>query len=243
MKVTYIEHSGVSVELADSVLLFDYYRGELPSFSQDKTLYVFASHRHPDHYTADIFRLAKQYSRIHYILSHDISFHHKSSPMELMGKELYQGGQVVFADAHKQFVVEQALVETLHSTDTGVAYLVEIEDKIIYHAGDLNWWHWNGESKAYNRNMEVNYKREIDRMAAILCKQKVDLSFLPLDPRLEDNFAQGMSYYMQTIPFLKIMPIHMWGQYEWIDRYRDILPEKLRAAVLKITCEGDTFML
>lgn len=46
-KVTYIGHSGFSVELRKVVLLFDYYRGEIPVFSEDASLYVFASHRPP----------------------------------------------------------------------------------------------------------------------------------------------------------------------------------------------------
>ena len=28
----------------------------------------------------------------------------------------------------------------------------------IYHAGDLNWWVWPGESKQYNNNMTANFK-------------------------------------------------------------------------------------
>ena len=33
-------------------------------------------------------------------------------------------------------------IRTLRSTDEGVAYLVSYRGKRIYHAGDLNWWHW-----------------------------------------------------------------------------------------------------
>ena len=50
MKVTFIEHSGFMVEMEQNVLLFDYYQGEIPSFDGSKTLYVFASHSHADHY-------------------------------------------------------------------------------------------------------------------------------------------------------------------------------------------------
>ena len=34
MKVTYIEHSCFSVELDNSILLFDYYKGEIPDFDK-----------------------------------------------------------------------------------------------------------------------------------------------------------------------------------------------------------------
>ena len=55
MKVTYIHHSAVSVETEHSILLFDYFKGELPDFDPGKPLFVFASHFHEDHYSPVIF--------------------------------------------------------------------------------------------------------------------------------------------------------------------------------------------
>lgn len=72
MKVTFIEHSSFMVEMEQNVLLFDYYQGEIPSFDGSKTLYVFASHSHADHYDPAIWKLKEQYKDIHYILSDDI---------------------------------------------------------------------------------------------------------------------------------------------------------------------------
>ena len=57
MKVTFIEHSSFMVEMEQNVLLFDYYQGEIPSFDGSKTLYVFASHSHADHYDPAIWKL------------------------------------------------------------------------------------------------------------------------------------------------------------------------------------------
>ena len=36
MKITYIHHSSFSVELERSVLLFDYFQGEIPEFDPEK---------------------------------------------------------------------------------------------------------------------------------------------------------------------------------------------------------------
>ena len=60
MKITYIHHSSFCVELENSILLFDYFKGELPEFNKDKKLYVFASHFHQDHFDKCIFEIAKQ---------------------------------------------------------------------------------------------------------------------------------------------------------------------------------------
>ena len=44
-------------------------------------------------------------------------------------------------------------IRTLKSTDEGVAFLVEAEGKSIYHAGDLNWWYWEGEPLSWNLSL------------------------------------------------------------------------------------------
>mgnify|MGYP000538470716 CR=1 FL=1 len=50
VKITYISHSCFAVELEHSVLVFDYYQGELPLWNPEKTIYVFVSHRHYDQF-------------------------------------------------------------------------------------------------------------------------------------------------------------------------------------------------
>ena len=42
MKITYIHHSSFSVEINKCILLFDYYKGNLPKFDENKKLYVFS---------------------------------------------------------------------------------------------------------------------------------------------------------------------------------------------------------
>lgn len=77
MKITYIHHSSFSVELERSVLLFDYFQGEIPEFDPEKSVYVFASHKHHDHYDKKIFELAERYPHILFILSGDIRMNSK----------------------------------------------------------------------------------------------------------------------------------------------------------------------
>ena len=72
VKITYLEHSGFVVEYKDYVLIFDYYKGKLPEFNQNKKIFVFASHVHYDHFKKKIFTWAEKYKGIQYILSDDI---------------------------------------------------------------------------------------------------------------------------------------------------------------------------
>ena len=72
MKITYIGHSGFAVELEDKILLFDYYKGELPVLDRSKRLYVFVSHRHGDHYNREILSFREKRENVTYIFSKDI---------------------------------------------------------------------------------------------------------------------------------------------------------------------------
>ena len=50
MTVTFLGHSGFLAELPSVTLLFDWWKGELPALRPGVPLYVFASHRHEDHF-------------------------------------------------------------------------------------------------------------------------------------------------------------------------------------------------
>ena len=72
MHVTYIGHSGFLLEWESCYLLFDYYTGKIPELDPKKKIFVFASHKHRDHFNPGIFDLADQYGDIEYVLSSDI---------------------------------------------------------------------------------------------------------------------------------------------------------------------------
>ena len=128
MKVTYLEHSGFAAEYKEYVLIFDWYRGSLPEFDQQKKIYVFASHSHYDHFNKKIFGWSEQYPDVRYILSADIAGKEQSEK---------QSEQTAYVTANKKYDFDGIKVQTLHSTDEGVAFIVYMEDKVIYHAGDL----------------------------------------------------------------------------------------------------------
>lgn len=218
MKVTYIGHSGFAVELEKCNLLFDYYTGSLPVFSKEKALLVFSSHSHPDHFNWKILRLAEEYPRIHYFLGNDIRLGEKwlkEKGIDLAIKEkvtrLFGGAETVWEDGGCS-----VKVRTLKSTDAGVAFVIETQGKRIYHAGDLNWWHWIGEPDAENEEMGIAYRKEIDRLTG----EHFDLSFVPLDPRLESAFFWGMDYFLEKTDSPAVFPMHMWGKYSTVSKYK-----------------------
>jgi L-ascorbate metabolism protein UlaG (beta-lactamase superfamily) len=211
MKVTYLAHSGFLVETDAAYYLFDYIRGTLPAF-QEKPLYVFASHSHPDHFSAVVFEPQIERHVTRYLLSYDIQRKcRKSHPAFLQA----HGDKLCWLKSNSTLSLPHCHVTTLRSTDLGVAFLVETGTTVLYHAGDLNWWHWEDEDKAWNRNMEMNYKREIEKLRG----KQITLAFLPLDPRQGEAYWLGMDYFVRTADVRFVLPMHFWGEYGVIDRY------------------------
>ena len=81
MKVTFLHHSSFLVELEHTILLFDYFAGDrvngfhftgtIPTLDPEKDFYVFASHKHQDHFDMDNLKLAEQYPKVKFIFSKD----------------------------------------------------------------------------------------------------------------------------------------------------------------------------
>lgn len=201
MKVTFIEHSGFSVELDQTVLLFDYYKGELPQFSEEKELVVFVSHSHSDHYNPEIWNLKNRYKKVSYVIADDVPAKQDAVVMK----------------AHEKREVSEMTVETLKSNDQGVAFLVTVEGKTVYHAGDLNWWHWNGEPEEDNEYYKETYMEEIARLKEK--DRKIDIAFLLLDPRQEDKYCWGMNYFLEQLHPDVVFPMHSFGTYKISGHY------------------------
>lgn len=202
MKITYIHHSSFCVELENSILLFDYFKGELPEFDPNKKLYVLASHFHQDHFDKCIFEIQKNHSNVTYILSKDIKRHRS--------KYMKAAKNIVVVDFDEEITLDNMKIKTLESSDEGVAFLIEIEGKTIYHAGDLNWWHWEGEnSPAENKYAENKFKQGLDKING----RDIDVAFVPLDPRQGDFYYLGFNYFMENTNTKVAFPMHMWGDF------------------------------
>lgn len=214
MKVTYLKHSGFMVESRNYIYLFDYIGGNIDkAIKSDKKIYVMVSHIHDDHFSKIIFDIATKHDNVTYILSYDVVKKiKKNAILSKMTEQL----NIIRVQAHEKYKIDDIVVETLKSTDEGVAFIVSEKDGTIYHAGDLNWWHWDGEPKSWNRNMEVNFKREIDSMRG----RKIDIAFVPLDPRQEEAYYMGMDYFIKNVGANEIYPMHFWGEPRIIDRYK-----------------------
>ncbi len=209
MNVTYIYHSSFLVETATKSLLFDYFEGDLPPIDPAKPLYVFASHRHGDHFAPIIFTLAKEHPDTTFILSDDIW--RKRVPEEhLDDTHFMKAGMTI------QLGEDESLeVTTLKSTDEGVAFLVKTDGTYLYHAGDLNNWYWSEETPKGNADMARAYNEQIKTLEGI----KLLAAFVPVDPRLGTAYDLGADELLDyTIPKY-LFPMHFMDDFSVCPSY------------------------
>ncbi len=226
IKVTYLGHSGFLAEVEDMYLLFDYYKGELPKMDPDKKMAVFVSHSHYDHYGKDIFRLRDIFQQIRFILSDDIPAQEEED--------------VIFVRPNEHREILGLDITTLRSNDEGVAFLVKYKNRTIYHAGDLNWWHWEGEPEEYNTKMRRSYQSEINKLQ----KEKIDVAFVPVDPRLGEQYCWGLDCFMKRTETARVFPMHFWETYDIFDRLLlEKCTEDYQDKIVRIDKEGQSFLL
>lgn len=227
MKITYIHHSSFSVELDNTILLFDYFKGNLPSFDKNKKLYVFSSHSHHDHFDESIFNLEKIHPNVEYILSNDI--------------KTTKSQNTKFIGANERLLVDNLEIRTLESSDLGVAFIVKVDDKIIYHAGDLNWWHWEGENTPEeNKFAEDKFKSAIDKIKG----ESIDVAFLPLDSRQGNQYYLGFDYFMRNTNTKVAFPMHFFRAYSLSKIFKDSeYASTYKDKIIDINKDGQTFEL
>lgn len=205
-KVTYIFHSSFFVEWEDCCFLFDYYKGMLPE-PMDKPLIVFSSHSHADHFTPAVFDYGKRWKDVHYVLSDEID-------LTDVGNRPDEALVTMLGPDEELSLSPDVVVSTLKSTDLGVAFFIRHDRKTLYHAGDLHWWLWDECTEEENAEMTEMFRRELDKCP----KVHIDLAFLPLDPRQEDYFWQGMDAYFRSWDIDRAFPMHFGNVYSIAQR-------------------------
>ena len=69
------------------------------------------------------------------------------------------------------------------------------------------------------RDMVDFYKVPVYELNRIK-NRHIDLAFVVLDPRLGDAYYLGMEYFLKNMDVDLVFPMHMWKQYDLIDRFK-----------------------
>lgn len=246
MRIIFVHHSCFVVEVDDKVLIFDWFQGDrvpgytfrgvLPAYEKETPIYVFASHKHQDHFTMDVLHLEEQYRNIHFILSKDC----KMSPnfLKKHGFSSGIGDKILYVGSNATYHVEDLTIETFRSTDVGVAFYVETGGASFYHAGDLNNWKWDGVGELINGQMELAYKSQIRKLTG----RRINIAFVPMDPRQKDYQTLGIDYFLRHTDAEYVFPMHMWQDYSQIPIYRKSISNAAMAErIVEITHENQVF--
>jgi len=205
-KILYIYHSGFAVETENYFLVFDYYKEQnlikekslFPSIlsndniRDNKKVFVFCSHSHGDHFNPVILDWQKYNSDIKYVLSDDIITPTKKPNYTFMQE-----------DDEKE--IDNLYIKAYGSTDIGISFLIKIDGLTIFHAGDLNWWHWKEDSLEEQKLAELNFKIQIKKLKQ---ENTIDIAFFPVDPRLEEFYSLGGEYFANQLHPNLIIPMH-----------------------------------
>lgn len=215
MRLTYIFHSGFALETESAILIFDYWMDPanvMPSILRTgKPIYVFASHFHEDHFSRAILSWKVQNSNITYILSKDILRRKRAGQEEA---DVWMGKGATWQDTNIKVVATG-------SNDSGVSWIVEIEGKMLFHAGDLNNWY---AKFLYDRENvppmiisdefgEIDPLKEeklfLGELKDIAKHTKsFDVVMFPVDGRIGNGYTLGARQFMERFKVGLFVPMH-----------------------------------
>lgn len=230
MKLIYIYHSGFAIETEGFSLLFDYFKDSDPDpakgyvhtqlLRREGPLYVLSSHFHPDHFNPAVLRWREQKADIHYLFSHDILKHKRAKAED-----------AIYLRKGEHYADERLRVTACGSTDVGVSFLVELNGLKLFHAGDLNNWHWEEESTPQEiAQMEGDFKKELNDLAKLA--PQLDLAMFPVDPRIGRDYMRGARQFLDRIPTRCFVPMHFWAQPQKVEPFKPYAESKKTRFVL-----------
>ena len=240
MRVTYIYHSCYLIEFGSFSVIFDYYK-DVPRddgtgwvndylLGKEEDLYVLCTHSHSDHFNPEILTWKEQKKNITYIFSHEL---HSSGKGAVVDAVYLRKGEL-FRD-------HRIRVKAFGSTDEGGSFLLEWNNCRIFHAGDLNNWHWNEEvGKEEALTNENNFLCELELLAEQ--SDKLDLVMFPVDPRLGKDYMRGAEQFVTRIQTRYFLPMHFGEQYEKANSF-SMVAERNGAIYLPLTRPGQSYEL
>ncbi len=234
LKIHYLYNSGFCVETTNNILIFDYYNDECKGkekslengiigeeiLKMQKPVYVFVSHSHYDHFNPLIYDFAKLNSNVKYILSSDV-------------KDIKEDVNYTIVKKGESLKLDNLIVKVYGSTDQGVSFLVNCDDHRVFHAGDLNWWHWKEDSTEDNQKAEEWFKEEIEFIKG----EKIDVSFFPVDARQEEYYYLGGKYFIENFKPEVFIPMHFRENFNVTKEFKKKMKES-STKIYDIPCRG-----
>ena len=249
MIVTYIYHSCCAIEFDTFSVIIDYYKdafkyknesedgkgkGWVTDYllKKDKPLYVLCTHSHTDHFNREVLSWDKNKMNITYVFSKEI---------EDTFKETLSEEKVHYLDKLQTFEDDNLTIKAFGSTDAGASFYIKHGECKIFHAGDLNNWHWNEEvPKDESFVFENQYICELELVAEEV--KELDIAMFPLDPRLGKDFMRGGKQFINKIKTDNLLPLHFGDNYKLLEQFEPIAREA-NCNLLKLEHTGQSFKI
>ena len=239
MILDYIYHSGFALEAEGVTIIIDYYkdssetennRGIVHDYLLQRPgkLYVLATHFHPDHFNREILTWKEQRPDIQYIFSKDILKSHRAKSEDAF-----------FIKKGEAYEDDTIRIDAFGSTDVGSSFLLHLQGWSIFHAGDLNNWHWSEESTEEEiRKANGDFLAEVKYL-----KEKasnIDLVLFPVDRRMGKDYMKGAKQFIEQIKTTIFVPMHFSEDYEGGNALRNFA-ENAGCRFVNITHRGESF--
>ena len=241
MELVYLYHSGFAALADDCAVLFDFYedsKGPLEGFVHEDLLkrpgplYVLSSHFHADHFSPLVFDFIERKPDIRYIFSKDIYKRRKKwLPLD----------DIAFLSEGDVYADENLKVKAFGSTDCGVSFYTEFAGLKLFHAGDLNNWHWQDESTPEEaRRAQQEYLTALQKLQEEV--PELDLAMFPVDPRMGSDYYRGAQQFVAAIHCRCFAPMHFDEAYDKADAFAPIAAAA-GAQFLQIKERGQHFFI
>jgi L-ascorbate metabolism protein UlaG (beta-lactamase superfamily) len=162
MKITYLGNSGFALERDGGILVIDCYNpAQHPllsdvSLSTMRTVTALISHSHSDHYSPDIWKL----KNARFAAGFDVP-----APWACPKCARANG-------------IAQLLAGTPTAARTRGILPYHVDGVSVFHAGDLNDWHWRDEGgRGVRAGRKARFLTELERIKAGV--KNIDLAFFP----------------------------------------------------------------
>lgn len=245
MIITYVYHSCCAIEFKKFTILIDYYKDAIKEgeeigwveknlLQNDKPLYVLCTHSHADHFNEEVLKWGAQKDNITYIFSKEVVDTIKDNP-------LLKDEKITYLDKFEEYKDKNIKVQAFGSTDEGGSFYIEHKRKKIFHAGDLNNWHWNEEVPFEEAlAFENHYICELELLSEQV--KEVDVAMFPIDPRLGKDFMRGGEQFVNKIKTKHILPLHFGDNYDLIQQFEPIA-SKAKTEFLKVEHTAQSFKI
>ena len=155
--------------------------------------------------------------------------------MYIVGFDVPQPHRGVRMNPGEERVFGPVEVKAFGSTDEGVSFLVTYSGIKVFHAGDLNLWHWRDESSI--GDIEAAERAFYDCVDPIP-REEIDLAFFPVDPRQGSMYDAGAGYFVMTVKPKIMIPMHFQGRGDVAMRF-SVMNETKMTKIVPLETPGD----